>query len=164
MQQLNSKNAFSLQQFAGMHYEYWFYDENVWAVSREYMTRFPNRWHYPDYKVFQNVHRIYVSRPNNIKYNYQYSSCNKGLGLSNSTVYRILRRYILYPYQVERVQALLPADYVKRLRFCRAVLRLNHGSLFQIHNWHHWEYLNPRIVRDKRFQHQFFNKHLVWNK
>lgn len=70
------------------------------------------------------------------------------------------------------MQILLPEDYATRKRFCKDMLRHNRNdpqcfqrilwsdeSLFQmseifnIHNLHHWEYVNPRIVSDDRFQH-----------
>lgn len=44
------------------------------------------------------------------------------LGISHPVVWRILHENLLYPYHIQRVQALLPRDFEPRERFCRWVL------------------------------------------
>lgn len=46
-------------------------------------------------------------------------------GVPKPTVRSIVRRNLLYPYHVQRVQALLPTDYNKRIQFCRKMLHRN---------------------------------------
>ena len=99
---------------------------------------------------------------------------SENIGVARTTVHRILRRELLHPFHIQRVQALLPEDYPKRVQFCREMLRRSRENpqyfnsilwtdeanfrrtgVFNIHNMHHWAVENPRIIRDHHFQHHF---------
>ncbi|KAJ4445681.1 hypothetical protein ANN_12365, partial [Periplaneta americana] len=41
------------------------------------------------------------------------------VNVPHTTVWRLLKEYQLYPYHLQRVQALSPADYPARVRFCQ---------------------------------------------
>lgn len=75
---------------------------------------------------------------------------------------------------MQRLQAILPADYDKRVQFCREMLHRNsvdpqffnnilcsdestfvRTGIFNIHNLHYWDCVNPRVVKNDHFQHQF---------
>ncbi|CAH2094861.1 unnamed protein product [Euphydryas editha] len=45
-------------------------------------------------------------------------------GVPKSTAHRILQAEKFHPYHVQRVQGLLPRDYLTRLAFCRRMLRM----------------------------------------
>lgn len=99
---------------------------------------------------------------------------SRKLGIPRSTVQLIIRRNNYHAYHVKRVQALLPADYEPRVRFCREMLRQHREDpqffnkvlwfdessfrrmgIFNIHNLHFYSRVNPNIIRNDRFQHQF---------
>lgn len=50
-----------------MHFVYRVCDGN--AAAKEYRAQLPNRIHYPIYRVFLNVHRVYVEGhiPDNVR-------------------------------------------------------------------------------------------------
>jgi hypothetical protein len=99
---------------------------------------------------------------------------SRNLGIPRSTVQLIIKRNRLHPYHIQRVQALLPGDYAPRLRFCREMLRWHREDpnffnkilwtdessfrrigIFNIHNLHYYARVNPHVIRNDRFQHQF---------
>ncbi|KAJ4435483.1 hypothetical protein ANN_18099 [Periplaneta americana] len=45
------------------------------------------------------------------------------VNVPHTTVWRLLKEYQLYPYHLQRVQALSPADYPARVRFCQWFLQ-----------------------------------------
>lgn len=76
----------------------------------------------------------------------------------------------LHAYHYQRVQNLRPADFQPRLEFCRWILNNNdvlpnilwsdettftRNGIFNTHNSHVWETVNPRVVRRTHFQHRF---------
>lgn len=93
---------------------------------------------------------------------------------SNSTVWQVLSEQLLYPYHVQRVQALLPRDFLPRLQFCQWYYQevnnnrnFNKTILFtdeagfrrdgivNYHNTHVWSDENPHAFVQCRHQEQF---------
>lgn len=189
--------SYSAREYADMHFLYGYSDGNAHAAAREYRVRYPNRQRFPDHRVFLYVHRCYeegkipghTERPGRPRDDINdemllnmveddpttsVRRLSRQTGISRASVHRCLKRNQLYPYHVQRVQALLPTDHAKRVRFCREMLRRNRADpgffnkilwtdetcfkrtgIYNIHNTHHWSYENPKIVRDSHFQHQF---------
>jgi hypothetical protein len=55
-----------------------------------------------------------------------YTSCRKisrNIGVSHSTVWRILHSNLLYAFHIQTVQALTPNDYPLRIEFCQWLLQ-----------------------------------------
>lgn len=94
--------------------------------------------------------------------------------ISNFTVWNILKRNLLYPYHIQRVQALLPGDFPKRTALCRWMqerirqdapfirkilftdeANFSRDAIMNFHNNHIWHYENPHAVAENRHQHQF---------
>lgn len=100
------------------------------------------------------------------------------LNVGHMTVWRVLHEQLLYPYHLQRVQALGPADFPVRLQFCRwlyqeinnpfflqSVLFTDEASfsrdgVVNFHNNHQWTYENPHTTHQGRHQQQF--KINVW--
>lgn len=91
-----------------------------------------------------------------------------------STVWRILKEQQLYPYHIQRVQALLPRDFEPRMTFsqwfhqmnmenpffCSKILFSDEASFSRdaiqnFHNRHVWAEENPHSVIESRHQYQF---------
>ena len=94
--------------------------------------------------------------------------------VSHWTIWRTLREQLLYPYNVQRVQALRPADYPRRVAFCTWFLRqvqqdadfpryilatdeagFTREGIFNYHNTHVWADENPHAIQPRHFQWQF---------
>lgn len=99
---------------------------------------------------------------------------SRQVGVSNRIVWRTLRENQLYPFHVQRVQALQPEDHPLRLQFCRWFLRkhieipnfssivlatdeatFTRNGISNCHNSHIWAVENPRAVRRNHFQYRF---------
>ncbi|KAJ4452300.1 hypothetical protein ANN_03820 [Periplaneta americana] len=84
------------------------------------------------------------------------------VNVPHTTVWRLLKEYQLYPYHLQRVQALSPADYPARVRFCQWFLQqcgvnpnfpalvlftdeaqFIRDGITNFHNQHVWAYENP---------------------
>ncbi|KAJ4451198.1 hypothetical protein ANN_02658 [Periplaneta americana] len=84
------------------------------------------------------------------------------VNVPHTTVWRLLKEYQLYPYHLQRVQALSPADYPARVRFCQWFLQqcgvnpnfpalvlftdeaqFTRDGITNFHNQHVWVYENP---------------------
>lgn len=94
-------------------------------------------------------------------------------GTSHSTAWRVLHEQLLYPYHMQRVQGLSPADFPPRENFCRWFLAQIANPLFvssvlftdeatfgrdgitNFHNDHVWADRNPRAAFQARHQQQF---------
>ncbi|KAJ4449249.1 hypothetical protein ANN_00646 [Periplaneta americana] len=91
-----------------------------------------------------------------------------------TTVWRLLKEYQLYPYHLQRVQALSPADYPARVRFCQWFLQqcgvnpnfpalvlftdeaqFTRDGITNFHNQHVWAYENPRATFPSHHQVRF---------
>ncbi|EZA47044.1 hypothetical protein X777_16701 [Ooceraea biroi] len=86
------------------------------------------------------------------------------LHVSHKLVWTILREQQLYPYHIQRVQALLPRDFPQRLIFCQVLFtheaNFSRNAIVNFHNNHLWCDENPHAILESHFQVQFaFN---VW--
>lgn len=88
-----------------------------------------------------------------------------------STIWRILHREHLYPYHLQRVQALEPQDYPNRLGFCQWFIsqpldfgwnvlftdeaQFTRDGINNFHNTHLWLQENPHAVVQNRHQRHF---------
>lgn len=97
------------------------------------------------------------------------------LGVSNHMViWRILKQNACHPYHFQKVQDLLPGDYLPREQFASWCLRreqenglfihnilftdeacFTRTGLFNPHNFHAWQQENPHLVRKFQYQHRF---------
>lgn len=96
------------------------------------------------------------------------------VGVSHDTVWKILRENLLYPYHIQRVQALNDADYPARVNFCQWLLQqtaqdphfpckilmtdeccFTRNGIINFHNTHVWADENPHAIRRHNFQHRF---------
>uniref|UniRef100_A0A1B6L5Q6 DUF4817 domain-containing protein n=1 Tax=Graphocephala atropunctata TaxID=36148 RepID=A0A1B6L5Q6_9HEMI len=94
--------------------------------------------------------------------------------ISHSSVWRILNNQLLYPYHVQRVQALSEHDYPNRQRFCEEIrgkcarnpdfltsvlftdkAGFNRNGIMNFHNTHHWADENPYVIKQSRFKNTF---------
>jgi hypothetical protein len=118
---------------ADIHFVYGFCDGNAAAAAREYQLKYPDRRH-PERRVFEAVHRrlretgsfkprTLVGRGRcNMKddeavldaVNGNPSSSTRRIasqtGLSQSAVWRVLRKNSLHPFHLQPVQGLQPGD------------------------------------------------------
>ncbi|KAL7640497.1 UNVERIFIED_CONTAM: hypothetical protein RMT77_008772 [Armadillidium vulgare] len=96
------------------------------------------------------------------------------LHISHSTVFRVLKNQLLYPYHFQRVQALLPTDFPARVALCRWMQQkiahnphhlaevffideanFSRDAISNFHNNHIWAGENPHAIVESRHQHQF---------
>lgn len=183
-------------EYANMHLIYGECRCNASAAARLYRERYPDVERHPDYRVFQNVHASYSEgrlpsartaggRPradhddvvlNEVENDPSTSIriIENATGVPKSIAHRILKRYELHPYHVQRVQSLLPRDYAPRIAFCRSMLAkiredpdflnkilwtdestLKRDGYLNLHNLHGWHSENPHLMREDRSQYQF---------
>lgn len=122
--------------------------QNIRAAARNFAERFPGRERYPSRNVinrcvlraretgsllpnFRNCGapgRLNVNDEERILRAFEENPSNsvrraaRALDLSQSAVYRTLRRNDLRPYHFQRVQQLLPRDHEHRIYFCEDIL------------------------------------------
>jgi len=140
--------AYTNEEMADMHYVYGLSQGNGLEASRRYAELYPQRQH-PSHRIFARLHqrlREYgsfdkrtqdcgrhreVRTPQleeavlNLIDENPTTSTRKiasQLNVDHMTVFRILKEQLLYPYHLQRVQALLPRDFPKRLEFCNWML------------------------------------------
>lgn len=101
-------------------------------------------------------------------------SLSRQVGISHTSVHRILREQLLYPYHYQRVQHLIEQDLPRRQLFSEWFLARseNHpdfvskilatdeacftrNGVVNFHNLHSWCDENPHNVRRNNFQHRF---------
>lgn len=99
---------------------------------------------------------------------------SRRVDVSNRIVWRTLRENQLYPFHVQKVQALQPEDHHLRLQFCRWFLQkhaeipnfssivlatdeatFTRNGITNSRNTHIWSVENPHAVRRNHFQHRF---------
>ncbi|KAJ4432584.1 hypothetical protein ANN_21207 [Periplaneta americana] len=123
-------------------------DGNAALARRLYQERYPQR-QCPDRKIFVRLHYLLCEygkfnspglgrgRPRSTTpevqeeileaVNMTPSISTRRVALQvnvpHTTVWRLLKEYQLYPYHLQRVQALSPADYPARVRFCQWFLQ-----------------------------------------
>lgn len=191
---------FTNAELADMHYTYGLADGNALRARRIYQERYPNRV-IPDARTFSSIHRRLqetgtfkidnsskgahptVRTPEieeavlNTVEEHPETSTRKiagTLNISHVLVWKILIDNLLYPYHIQRVQALLPRDFPVRINFCQWFLRklaenplFDHRILFtdeanfsrnairNFHNNHLWADENPHAVMETHYQEQF---------
>lgn len=93
---------------------------------------------------------------------------------SRSTVHRILKQNLLYPYHVQRVQALTEDDFQRRLQFCQWIENkivnifdftknilftdeccFTRDGILNFHNTHVWSDENPHAIFENKHQWKF---------
>ncbi|KAJ4447388.1 hypothetical protein ANN_09394 [Periplaneta americana] len=96
------------------------------------------------------------------------------VNVPHTTVWRLLKEYQLYPYHLQRVEALSPADYPARVRFCQWFLQqcgvnpnfpalvlftdeaqFTPDGITNFHNQHVRVYENPRATVPSHHQVRF---------
>ncbi|KAJ4440099.1 hypothetical protein ANN_08232 [Periplaneta americana] len=192
-------DMYSNQELAEIHFMYGKADGNAALARRLYQERYPQR-QCPDRKTFVRLHYrlceygkfnspgLGRGRPRSTTPEVQeeiLEAVNMTPSLStrrvalqvnvpHTTVWRLLKEYQLYPYHLQRVQALSPADYPARVRFCQWFLQqcgvnLNFPALVlftdeaqftrdgitNFHNQHVWAYENPRATVPSHHQVRF---------
>lgn len=191
---------FTNSEMAEMHFMYGLANGNAREARRLYMERYPNRV-IPNQRIFSNIHRRLVEtgcvnkksfdggRPrtvrtpqieeavlNEIEEHPSTSTriIGKQLNISHQVIWRILRESLLYPYHIQRVQALLPRDFPLRINFCQWYLNrladdpdsdckilftdeanFSRTSIINFHNNHIWAQENPHGIVESHFQEQF---------
>lgn len=195
---------YTLAEYAEMHYFYGVAQGNGHEAARLYREQLqrrggpqPNR--YPGHRVFINTHNTLMAgripgrkgrregipivdpgRRNLVLDEVaEHPSTStrimaRNLNIPRTSIQRILKVEGYHAYHIQRVQALMPADYQQRVDFCQTMLRMERDDpgffekvlwtdesrfertgIFNIHNTHHWAVENPHLTRDTRFQHRF---------
>lgn len=191
-----SFQAFSSRELADIHFVYGFCNGNARAANREYRRRYPSR---PviDSRIFTTLHRELCENGIRFREREGYNLITteiaeevlrliyrepttsvrriaNTLGISKTSVWRILKMEGLYPFHFQRVQSLLEPDCQTRSAFCSWLLRqnrlncnfyklilwtdeasFNRSGINNGRNLHTWANANPLAVREASFQHQF---------
>lgn len=190
---------YSPREYAMMHYFYGVARSNSRAAARlyrEYAENQPgpaNR-RFPDHRVFTRLHQSLLEgafpgsrgrEPGRVDRNREEEVIEeirrdpttsqrriaRRTGIPRSSIQRIIRANDLHPYHYQKVQALKPEDYPKRIAFCRAMLaknredpnffdcvlwtdesRFERFGLFNTHNSHYYAVENPNLTRESSFQ------------
>lgn len=187
-----------MREYAEMHFVYGFCDGNALAAQREYQRRYPDR-RLPSSRVFSRLHQRLLERGtvckqateaghalrdvgleqlvlDNVLNNPGVSSRQLAneVGVSQSSVVRILQENNFHPYHFTKVQSLEPEDYGPRVRLCRWLLNsdieqyhflktilytdestFTRAGVVNSHNLHQWALENPRASRENSFQRRF---------
>lgn len=186
-------------EMASMHYVYGLADGNATEARRIYQERYPNRV-LPDSRTFSSIHRrlhetgsfdkgTSEGRPQTIRTpeiedavlheieehpETSTRRISRLLNVSYVIVWKILVDFLLHPYHIQKVQALLPRDFPMRLNFCHWYLQrlaqnpqfastvlftdeanFSRNAIQNSHNNHLWAEENPHAITETRFQHQF---------
>lgn len=195
---------FTNQEMAQIHFMYGLANGNAREARRLYAERFPNR-RIPCPETFTRLHlrleetgsfakskiggRPFTIRTpqleedvlNMVEESPGTSTRKVGneLNVNHKTVWSILKDYLLYPYHIQRVQALLPRDFPTRVNFCnwfqenslrvpnfpKKILftdeaNFSRDGITNFHNNHIWAEDNPHAIIEGHHQHTFsFN---VW--
>lgn len=100
------------------------------------------------------------------------STISRAIGVSSSTVFRVLHKFKYHPYKVKLVQELNEDDFDRRLEFCESMTQfinnnpqlLNNicfsdecsfslNGLVNRHNCRYWAESDPHIMREFHTQH-----------
>ncbi|GBN27983.1 hypothetical protein AVEN_264206-1 [Araneus ventricosus] len=141
--------TYSNQEKADMHFMYGLANGNDLEAERLYRQRFLRR-HVTDQKLFGRLHRYLcetgsfvtgmhdTGRGRSVRTPQVVEDILQGVGdrpdistrevsravnVPYSIVWRVLRDEGLHPYHVQKVQALIPADYASRVEFARWFLQ-----------------------------------------
>ncbi|KAJ4425631.1 hypothetical protein ANN_27827 [Periplaneta americana] len=180
-------DMYSNQELAEIHFMYGKADGNAALARSLYQERYPQR-QCPDRKTFVRLHYRLCEygkfnspglgrrRPRSTTpevqeeimeaVNMTPSISTRRVALQvnvpHTTVWRLLKEYQLYPYHLQRVLALSPADYPVRVRFCQWFLQqcgvnpyfpalvlftdeaqFTRDGITNFHSQHVWAYENP---------------------
>lgn len=193
--------VYSNSEMADMHFIYGKANGSALRASQLYAETYPNRTH-PDRKLFSKIHQrlsehgnfkpinlpsgrpISVRTPEveemvleSVEENPQ-SSCRRiaqqhGIR-THSLVWQILHDQLLYPYHLQRVQALLPCDFEARTNLSRWISNqqaenplfisnilftdeasFTRNGINNFHNRHVWAEENPHAIQSSDNQHRF---------
>ncbi|KAJ4437933.1 hypothetical protein ANN_13872 [Periplaneta americana] len=192
-------DMYSNQELAEIYFMYGKADSNAALAHRLYQERYPQR-QCPDRKTFVRLHYrlceygkfnspgLGRGRPRSTTPEVQEEilealnmtpSINTRrvalqVNVPHTTVWRLLKEYQLYPYHLQRVQALSPADYPARVRFCQWFLQqygvnpnfpalvlftdeaqFTRDGITNFHNQNVWAYENPRATVSSHHQVRF---------
>lgn len=193
-------HAFSNSEMADMHLMYGLAECNSLEAKRLYEQHFPNRVA-PCHKTFSAIHArlsengsfsrngYAAGRPrsvrtiqleenvlNDVTNHPEKSTAELSLQFHTSkhTVWNILKEQQLYPYHIQKVHALLPDDYQRRIMLCQWFIQkcddddnflskvlftdeanFSRTGLVNLHNTHIWADENPHAIMCHRHQHQF---------
>ncbi|KAJ4448252.1 hypothetical protein ANN_10266 [Periplaneta americana] len=187
---------YSNQELAEIHFMYGKADGNAALARRLYQERYPQR-QCPDRKTFVRLHyrlceygkfnspglgrgRSRSTTPEvqeeileavNMTPSISTRRVALQVNVPHTTVWRLLKEYQLYPYHLQRVQALSPADYPARVRFCQWFLQqcgvnpnlilftdeaqFTRDGITNFHNQRVWAYENPRATVPSHHQVRF---------
>ncbi|GBL90565.1 hypothetical protein AVEN_179475-1 [Araneus ventricosus] len=145
---------YSNQEKADTHFMYGLANGNDLEAERLYRQRFPRR-HLTDQKLFERLHRCLcetgsfvtgmhdTGRGRSVRTPQVVENILQGVGdrsdiskrevshainVPHSIVWRVLRDEGLHLYHVQKVQALIPADYALHLEFCTLVFATASGA------------------------------------
>lgn len=184
---------FTNSEYADMHFVYGFCNGNSRAAVEEYRRRFPNR-QIPNRQVFTDLHNrlretgsVVKVKPDGVmKTPVQVEEAviqsvlrspgtsvrrvSRQQIVSTSQTWRILSNEGLYPYHLQKVQALHPGDNVARTQFCRWVAanrrlvklilftdeaQFTRNGINNTKNTHIWAEDNPNATVQTNFQQRF---------
>lgn len=102
------------------------------------------------------------------------TSAEKDLGVSASSIQRILKEHRMHPYSFQHVQAFRPGDDLRRIEFCEFMLlkiqedpqflskilwtdesKFSREGITNRKNQHFWAVENPHVLRNVHFQDMF---------
>lgn len=190
--------SFTNEEYADIHLTYGLADGRANVARQLYHERFPSR-RLPSAKTFYSVDRRLREygacaappgfsgrgRPSTYSADDEENvlqtvaedrtistrSLATAVGMSQSTVMRVLHRNHYHPFRMQKVQALLPEDYQRRLDFCNFILRrqthdqhfsrtilftdeayFSKEGIVNSHNWHEWAEENPHSTVIRGYQ------------
>ena len=185
------------EELADIHFVYGFCNGNATQSVREYAIRFPDRRH-PTVKTFIETHQRFregtlFQRAERAGHHAHHVNVEEEIldlvrerpnistrraaaevGVSHSTVFRVLREDGQHPFHFTPVHDLLPTDLPLRVYFCRTVLQkdlrerdflnrivwtdeaqFTRDGVTNFHNLHEWSHDNPHQKKPTSFQHRF---------
>ncbi|KAJ4429861.1 hypothetical protein ANN_22065 [Periplaneta americana] len=105
---------YSNQELAEIHFMHGKADGNAALARRLYQERYPQRQR-PDRNTFVQVQEEILEAVN-MTPSIRTRRVALQVNVPHTTVWRLLKEYQLYPYHLQRVQALSPADYPAQVR------------------------------------------------
>lgn len=184
--------VFTSEEYADMVFILGYCNGNAKAARDEYELRYPNR-RIPDSKTIRETFltlRETGSLPS-IRTSYERAfqhdddniinavlrspgvstrRLSRRIGVSQSTVWRSLKRHQFHPFHKQKVQHLLPGDGPLRLEFCHFLntnqqlykrilftdeAQFTRNGVNNLHNEHSWAQENPHEVIEQNFQQRF---------
>lgn len=192
---------FSNEEWADIHFCYGLSNGNSLLARRLYEQRYPAR-RLPNARTFDSIHRRlretgqfavhrFDAGRNPVVWNVDLEEAvldraernpeistrllAAEFGTSNMTIWRILHGNNLYPYHVQRVQALYDGDRERRMDYCRWFLnqprfryenfawnilftdeaQFTRDGITNFHNQHFWEPENPHAIVEGHHQRRF---------